>query len=216
MEVPRHIPEILRSDCLALRTGHGIDLYENFRCLLHRMHKSECQVKVLTGAKHPMVRPDCDIILLHQFTCRHCNLSATRHHPADDTDSGRKYNRTFCRHLPELPRKHFVRKRQYEGQRNHIRRVRMINDPMSTHGNILFHFVIHQMAWQLTRRTPAMHQPPADAVFASRLINFQNAGRIRRIKYHISEILSASGHHKIFPGQLRHICPDLLPLSVRI
>ena len=159
------------------------------------------------------MRPDRDIVLPHQPARRHCDLSAPRYHPADDADPGRKYDRALRRHLPELPRKYFIGKRQHKGQRNHICRMRMVNDPVFPSGDFFFHLVVHQMARQLTRRTSAMHQSPADTVFASCLIDLQNAGRIRRIKDHVPEILSTARHHKIFSGQLRHTRTNLFPLT---
>ena len=70
-----------------------------------------------------MMRPDCHIIFFHQGTCRHCDLTAARHHPSYYTDSGRKYNRALGRHLPEFSSKYFILQRQYKCQCDHIRGI---------------------------------------------------------------------------------------------
>lgn len=107
----------------------------------------------ITLSTHAVMRPDCHIIFFHQGTCRHCDLTAARHHPSYYTDSGRKYNRALGRHLPEFSSKYFILQRQYKCQCDHIRGMCMINI-----GNAFFHFMVHQVARQLTGQSASVYQ----------------------------------------------------------
>lgn len=82
--------------------AHRQHLYKYFRRLLHRMHKAEGQIEILSGAEHSVMCPDCHILLLHKLAGRCCDVTVSRNHPAYDADPGRKYNRTFGSHLPQL------------------------------------------------------------------------------------------------------------------
>ena len=112
------------------------------------MHQTEGQVKIKAGGEHAVVCPDSKIIFLHQLARGNGDLSASRNHPRNDTDSGREYNRALGCHLPEFAGKYFIFQRQNKGKRDHVGGMCMVNNAVSFVLKF-FYLQVHQMARKL-------------------------------------------------------------------
>ena len=66
----------------------------------------------------------------HKFRCFYGNFSSARNHPADNSDTVRKYDRTLGCGFPEFSGKHFVIQREHKCQCNRICGMCMVNNTM--------------------------------------------------------------------------------------
>ena len=160
-----------------------------------------------------MVGPDYNIIFFHKFRCLYSNFSSARNHPADNSDTVRKYDRTFGCRFPEFSGKHFVIQWEHKCQCNRICGMCMVNNTMLSISKFFLYFMIHQMCRKLACRSSSLNQSPTDTVIAASLIQFDNCKTYFRVNNDISEIFTASCHKKKFACQSRYFGSDRCPFS---
>ena len=207
------MPELVRFDRLALRVRHREHLHEDLRGLLDRVHEAEGQVKVLAGGEHAVMRPDRDVVLLHELRGRDSDVASARNHPRNHADAAGEDHRALGRHLPQLAGEGFVGQRQHEGQGDRVGRMAVIdNSVLAVRGNV-FHFMVHEVARKLGGRTAAVHKAPADPVVLALVVELDDAEGVFRLDGDVAEIFSGTRHKEILARQLRNRRPDRLPLA---
>ena len=176
------------------------------------MHQTEGQVKIKAGGEHAVVCPDSKIIFLHQLARGNGDLSASRNHPRNDTDSGREYYGALGCHLPEFAGKYFIFQRQNKGKRDHVGGMCMVHNAVSFVLKF-FYLQVHQMARKLWGRTSSVDETPDDAVIFTFFIQLNHTDAVFRFDCDISEIFSASGYQEILSRKIWNGGSDRIPLS---
>ena len=166
------------------------------------MHKPEGGIKIGARAEQTMMRPNDSVKILHQLAACNSDFSATRNHPRHNADAVRENYRTFGHAFPKHICKRFCVKRQNICQRNHARRVRMINHAVLAVCRRLFHAVIKQVARKLACRSAAVFQPPYHTVFVARSVQLRNADVVLGVKLDISHKFSAARRNEIFAREI--------------
>ena len=212
MEILRELDKPLTRDRLLL-AAHGEHLDADRGRLLHGVHQAERLVEIIAADEEPMMCPDDDAVLLHQFDGRIGDLLAARNHPRHDADPLRENHGILRRHLPELARERLVLEREDEGQCDEIGRMRMVDDAIRAVRHLLFELMRREMRRQLTGRTAAANEPPDDAVVLARRIDLDECDILLRGEPDVAHILAAARHEEIFPREPRHRIADRLPCA---
>ena len=82
----------------AFSAGKHLNIY--LGGLFYRVHKSEGDVKIRTGAEKSVMRPDRRVKLFHNLAGGKRYIGAARHHPLNNAHAAGEYNRTFGGALP--------------------------------------------------------------------------------------------------------------------